>query len=121
MLERIAIFFIIVAGILILRPSSSNLSPIPQVAPVPELGCFQSVRSDPFIRSSPTPDTQPEFILSIKGIVMDRSGGMVIIETDKEPLILKPGEQYQGVRIIKITEKFVVTSHRGRKDTTFIW
>lgn len=122
--ERIVIIIMVVLTIIVYLPRRVSIPRPPAVGEIPEIGRFKPVKRDPFLSKSTRPGTlrpvEPK--IEVKGIVMGRGKGMVVIQSgDGEPILLKKGERFRGVKIEQITSHYVVIQVGGRRDTLEIW
>ena len=112
--------------LLIFTVRSPTLPDIPTFTIEIQSQRYLRVKSDPFhskplLRESiPAPRPKPK--ITIRGLIRGLKGEMVILESERnELLFLKPGDEYEGIHILKITPRAIITRFNSKQETLKIW
>ena len=109
MIRSLIIIGLLSITVYLYQPKKLSKSEIPVLKTVPELGEFTPVRIDPFPSAperSETSYSRPEF--NLKGVVLDKKGGMVMIEIGGQIVTLKEGESHGPIMVRRISSQYVI-------------
>lgn len=117
------------SSIIINSDAGTELGSAQKETSSPEEFIYEELNRDPFklteYKKEPPPQpkigfiekpflNEPEFYYKINGIVMNESGGLVILEdiTDNSTHFLREGEQYKTIKIKRISNNKVTLSEK---------